>query len=288
MITRRCSERRFFLRPDAETNNAFIYCLALAAQKYGVRVIFTATMSNHHHTGVVDAEGKLPDFLAHFHKLVAKHQNALRGRWEAMWATEQTSAVELVQPEDVLEKMIYALVNPVADHLVERAHHWPGVSSLAATRAGKPLVANRPRTFFRPDGDTPPSVSLPLFIPPELALDSGQPFIERLDERIQNAETAAAAQRAKTGRRIVGRAAVRAQNWKDSPLSKEPRRGLNPRVACMNTWRRVEALARNKVWLDSYRRARAAFVSGFDAAFPAGTFWLRKHAGVICDPCADG
>jgi hypothetical protein len=25
MITRRCSERRFFMRPDRETNNAFIY-----------------------------------------------------------------------------------------------------------------------------------------------------------------------------------------------------------------------------------------------------------------------
>ena len=32
MITRRCSERRFFMRPDRETNNAFIYCLALAAR----------------------------------------------------------------------------------------------------------------------------------------------------------------------------------------------------------------------------------------------------------------
>ena len=71
MITRRCSERRFFLRPDRETNNAFVYCLAVAAHKYGVKVIFTATMSNHHHTGVLDADGRLPDFLAHFHKLIA-------------------------------------------------------------------------------------------------------------------------------------------------------------------------------------------------------------------------
>jgi hypothetical protein len=29
MLTRRCSEQRFFLRPDDETNNAFICCLAL-------------------------------------------------------------------------------------------------------------------------------------------------------------------------------------------------------------------------------------------------------------------
>jgi putative transposase len=288
MITRRCSERRFFLRPDPETNNAFIYCLSLAAEKYGVKVIFTATMSNHHHTGIVDVEGKLPDFLAHFHKLVAKHQNALRGRWEAMWATEQTSAVELAEPEDVFEKMVYALVNPVADHLVEKVEDWPGVNSLAASLSGKPLAAKRPGTFFRPDGDTPPSTSLSLFVPPELSLGSHPAFIERLAERIRAAEKAAAAERQKTGEPVMGPNAVRAQPWNDSPRSTEPRRGLDPRVACKNAWRRIEALARNKVWLESYRRARAAFVAGVEAAFPAGTFWLRRYAGVTCDPCADG
>jgi hypothetical protein len=57
MVTRRCSKRRFFMRPDDKTNNAFIYCLGLAAKKYGVKIIFTAAMSNHHHTGVLDDKG---------------------------------------------------------------------------------------------------------------------------------------------------------------------------------------------------------------------------------------
>ena len=39
-ITRLCSERRFFLRPDDETNNAFIYCFALAAKRAKVEVAF--------------------------------------------------------------------------------------------------------------------------------------------------------------------------------------------------------------------------------------------------------
>ena len=39
MITRRCSERRFFMRPDRETNNAFVYCLALAARKASVSIV---------------------------------------------------------------------------------------------------------------------------------------------------------------------------------------------------------------------------------------------------------
>jgi hypothetical protein len=40
MIARRCSERRFFLRSDEETNNAFIYCLVLAAKRAKVDITF--------------------------------------------------------------------------------------------------------------------------------------------------------------------------------------------------------------------------------------------------------
>lgn len=87
MITRRCTQRQFLMRPDEETNNAFIYCLAVAAQRYGIRVIFTTAMSNHHHTGIEDPNGNYPAFLEHFHKLFAKCQNALRGRWENFWST---------------------------------------------------------------------------------------------------------------------------------------------------------------------------------------------------------
>jgi len=47
MITRRCSERRFFLRPDEDTTNAFVYCLALAATRANVQVTFSVAMSNH-------------------------------------------------------------------------------------------------------------------------------------------------------------------------------------------------------------------------------------------------
>lgn len=288
LITRRCSERRFFLRPDRETNNAFIYCLAVAARKYGIEVIFTTTMSNHHHTGVVDVEGRLPDFLAYFHKLIAKHQNALRGRWENMWAVEQTSAVELVGDTDIFEKMVYAFANPVAAHLIERVHHWPGVSSMAATIADRPLEAKRPHTFFDPDGDMPASVSLPLHLPSALAPVSREEFVSRLRQRVADAETNAANARRESGRGLVGRSAVRRQHWNDSPRSHEPRRRLAPRVASKNTWRRIEALARSKSWLEAYRRARHSFIRGGVASFPVGTFWLRRHAGVSCDPVPPG
>ena len=78
MITRRCSERRFFLRPDEDTDNTFIYCLALAARRAKVQITFSVAMSNHHHTGIHDPEGNFPIFTEHFHGLLARCQNEHR------------------------------------------------------------------------------------------------------------------------------------------------------------------------------------------------------------------
>src|SRR5512140_2930548 len=161
LVTRRCSERRFLMRPDRETNNAFLYCMALAARKSGVSIVCVGTTSNHYHAVVVDDRGCLPEFLEHFHKLFAKHQNCLRGRWEAFWASEQTSVVELPNPEDVLAKMTCAIANPCSSHLVDRGHVWPGVESLTAIEEGVPLVASKPTRFFDANnGDLPDVLQL--------------------------------------------------------------------------------------------------------------------------------
>ena len=80
--------------------------------------------------------------------MFAKCQNALRGRWENFWSSEQTSVVRLVDPDDVLDKMTYALTNPVKDGLVERAHHWPGVTSIGFLLHSATLVASRPKRFL--------------------------------------------------------------------------------------------------------------------------------------------
>jgi REP-associated tyrosine transposase len=49
LITRRCSERRFFLRPSQIVNETFLYVLGLAANRYGVVVHVLCVLSNHAH-----------------------------------------------------------------------------------------------------------------------------------------------------------------------------------------------------------------------------------------------
>jgi hypothetical protein len=82
-------------------------------------VLLPCVMSNHYHAVIYDRAGRYPEFIEHVHKLVARSQNALRGRWENLWSSEQTCVVKLVGREAVVDKLVYTATNPVADH--ERA-----------------------------------------------------------------------------------------------------------------------------------------------------------------------
>ncbi len=278
LITRRCAQRQFLLHPDAATNNAFLYCLIAAALRCEIDVLLPCAMSNHYHVVIYDRAGRYPEFIEHFHKLLARSQNALRGRWENFWASEQTCVVKLVEREAVIDKLVYTAANPVADHLVERVHHWPGANGLGALVTGRPLRATRPLHFFRADGPMPDALELPLTIPAELGPAAA--VVTELRDRVRAVELECAAVRARTGRRVLGRRGVRAQSWRDSPTSMEPRRNLRPRVATRSKWARIEALVRNRAFATEYAGARERWRNGLPAVFPPGTYWLHRFASV--------
>ncbi len=278
MVTRRCTQRQFLLRPDAATNNAFIYCLGEAANRFGIDVLLTMAESNHHHTVIFDPHRALPAFLEHFHKLFARSQNALRGRWENFWSSEEVSVVRLVEAEDVIAKLVYTATNPVKDRLVERVHQWPGVNGYPSLVARRSLRATRPLHFFRKDGTMPEQVTLPFVIPPELGTEEA--VLRTVRERVEAVELAVAADRRRTGARVVGRRRILKQNWQSRPDSEEPRRTLRPHFAAQNPASRVDALRRYRLFQESYQRARQTWLAGKKAAFPAGTYWLQRFAGV--------
>jgi putative transposase len=278
LITRRCTQRQFLLRPDRETNNAFTYCLVEAALRCQIEVILPCALSNHYHAVVFDRWGRYPEFLEHFHKTFARSQNALRGRWENFWASEQVCVVKLVGRNDVLDKLVYTAINPVKDGLVDRVDHWPGVNGLRTLLTGRHLRAERPRHFFRREGTMPEAVEMRLTIPPELGPEAE--ILEDLRDRVAAAVASIAAERQRTGQRVVGRRAVLRQAWWARPPSLEPRRNLRPQVAARNQWARIEALLRNRAFVQDYAAARATWREGATTMFPLGTYWLRRFANV--------
>jgi putative transposase len=276
LLTRRCTQRQFLLRPDKETNNSFVYCLAEAAQRFEIELIAAQQMSNHHHTVLFDRHARVNEFTAHFHKMLAKCQNAHRGRWENMWATEPPSLVSLEDPSDVIDKIVYTAANPVLDNLVDRVDHWPGARLVRAMLQQEPLHAHRPRHFFREHGSMPATIALGFTVPREFG--DAVTFIEQLRVKILETEHAQTRKRTETATRILGRSAVLRQSWRDSPASREPRRNLRPRVAARSKWSRIAALERNSEFLSAYRVARAAWLIGRPIPFPPGTYWLVRFA----------
>ncbi|MBX3467952.1 MAG: transposase [Planctomycetes bacterium] len=300
MVTRRCSQRQLLLRPDPVVEQVVTYCLALAAERFGVEVFCVVVLGNHFHMGCVDPRQELPRFMELFDSLVARALNAHRRRRENFWSPDRYSAVTLGDADAVLERLVYMICNPVAAGLVKAPEQWPGLITVPGDLGRRDLVARRPGFFFRqpakPDevgGERrarrgasrrvlPDEVRLRLARPPgfdELSEDGLRELVaSRVAERV--AELVAA----RRGR-FLGRAAVLRQRPDGTPGSSEPGFGLNPRVACRDRWRRAELLQDLADFWRDHREASIRFRAGERGVlFPAGTYGYRVLFGVRCRP----
>lgn len=279
LVTRRCAQRQFLLTPSAVTNRVFLYVLAVAARRFGVRVHAYCVMSNHFHLVVSDPEARLPAFEQYLDSLVARSLNAALGRWESFWAPSSYSAVALATPDDIVDKTAYVLANPVAAGLVRRGRDWPGLwSDLAQVGA---IGVNRPEVFFRSRGRMPAAAALELTGPP--GFESQEVFRDRVAEALARREELARTDLEARGQRVLGRERVLGQKPLTRPTPREDRRTLNPRVAARDKWKRLEVLGRLVEFLVAYRVAWAAFRDGVrDVLFPPGTYGLRVAHRVRC------
>jgi putative transposase len=199
----------------------------------------------------------------------------------------------LLEPKDVLDKMVYAYTNPTAADLVDTVEEWPGVSSFQAALTGGQLTATRPTFFFR-SGDKeskdklPDVVTLPIVRPRAFADHTQVEWSALLTEQVHGAEAHHRARREAAGKTVLGREAILAQDPFSCPQSAEPHFGISPRIACKSKWTRIEALQRCKDFLDSYARAIKAWMLGAtEVVFPAGTYWMRRFARVVCEAVGD-
>lgn len=278
-MTRRCAERRFFLRPSKTTNQVFLYLLAVAAERFGILVHAYCVLSNHVHLVVTDPDARLPAFHQFLDALVARALNAALGRWEAFWAPNSYSAVRLLSPEDIVAKAAYVLANPVDAGLVGTGSVWPGLWSAPEQIGGDALEVSRPKHFFDPNGGMPEKATLRLT--PPAGFDSAEAFRNELVRALQEREEQARKRwRARGG--FMGVARVLAQKPTTRPVPGEPRRALNPRIAGRDKWKRIEALGRLVEFLEAYRSAWAERRAGTEAVFPHGTYLLRVLHGVPC------
>ncbi|HET7752553.1 MAG TPA: transposase [Anaeromyxobacteraceae bacterium] len=282
LVTRRCAQRQYLLRPSKTTNELFAFLLAVAAKRYGILVHVFCVMSNHVHLVVTDTHARLPEFHQYLDSLVARSVNSSLGSWETFWAPGSYSAVRLVASEDIVREAAYVLANPAKAGLVRTGHLWPGLwSDPDLIGAGPTRVARPCHRFFAKKSALPEIAELELTAPAGFA--SAAEFRDRVVAAVKVHEEEAAR---RFRNEFQGAVRVLKQKPRSRPRSKEPRRNLKPRVAAKDASKRVETLTSLDEFVRKYRAALARRRAGEKGVvFPAGTYQLRIAHGVPCAPC---
>ena len=282
LVTRRCVQRQFLLKPSRRTNQLVRYCLADAARHTGVLLHAVCFMSNHWHGVVTDPFARLPEFLERFHRLFARAQNASLGRWENLWSSDKPSVVALVSDADVLQKMAYVIANPTAAGLVRAPSEWPGVISLNVAES---VRVERPDFFFDPGGGMPEHLTLNIVRPPIYVQLDDTTLARHLTLAVQRQVTEARDALRDTGRNFLGTKGVLQQSFDAVPRSSELRRNPKPRLAARHATERVQGIQDLLDFVRRYRAAWHAWRAGRrETVFPIGTYALRIHARVACAP----
>jgi putative transposase len=286
LITRRVLRRHFLLRPDAAITGIILYTLAVSSRLFGVEVHAVCAMSSHLHLVVTDVQGVLPRFLAYFHRLVALATKVLRA-WEGpLWEPGAVSAVQLLTPAAVVEKMAYVLANPVAAGLVWHAHEWPGAMVHVGDIGLGVLHASRPEVYFDPaNPQWPEHVELPITLPPDVEKESAEGFRAAVAAELARMEAQAHEDMRGQGLRVLGAEQAGAVSPYDRATSVEALGDRNPTFAVgseqKGAWRAAAGAVR--AFRASYRAALERWRAGvYKALFPVGTWWMRvfHRAGV--------
>ena len=212
---------------------------------------------------------------------------ALR-KWEGpVWDHERPSVVQLRTPEATWEKLAYAMSNPVAAGLVNRAADWPGVTTLPHELGRAEWKCSRPKVFFDPDNPQwPDEVTLPLTIPECLDAEPEQ-VREVVAEELARCEAQAQELLRAKGWRALGRRAIRKLSPYKRAKSWEALRERNPTFAVGRGQRSAffEAVAAVRAFRTAYRAALGAWRRGIrEAQFPHGTWFMCHFHGAAAAP----
>ena len=266
------------LHPEKLTN--FVgYCLAYAAELHGIQIHASVWMSNHHHTDVTDPHGNLVPFKQLLHSLIARGRNAALDRTDTFWSGDPACDTRRSTDDESLGDLVYTLTNPVKAGLVKWARLWPGFTT-SGWRFGETRTFKRPRRFFDDAGDMPEEVSLTLIRPPIFSKLDDDELYDKLMAEVRAREVEIQREQRERGRRFMGLPKLAKQRWTHSPKSYEERFLVAPRYAASSIWLVLAELQRDRRWERLYAAARALLRAGEQVVFPAGTYWLRRFAGV--------
>ena len=266
MFTRRTTRRFFILRPDKtkKSQDLFLYCLAVAAQRYGVEVHAVCVMSNHFHVVLSDPWGLLPSFKQMIVHQLANATKVLRGWPEEVFNKSNRTHVELGGTTGLVHEIAYTIANPVDCGAVRTPENWPGVITLVKDIGRRVIKVRRPDYYFDPkaldkDGNIkwPEEIELRILMPKAL-LDKHEGDLEAAQDEIQtelDKQLRAARKKHRENGTFIGNASrVMRQKLTRRGSAWETYGALNPRIATGGDKELAQHL------LDRYRAFWAAYV----------------------------
>jgi putative transposase len=284
LVTRRCVDRRFLLTPRGKVPDLLAYAFAKAAKTHGVQVHCAMTMPNHWHSLITDPNGVIDKFSRDCNSLSARSINAHYGRSESLWSSQGLSLVRVEHPEDVMDKLVYATINPVKAGLVDHPADMPGFRTLPSAALRKPRVIKRPKTSFYSNSKLPDEVELEITVPPHFAHLGKEAFVRQYEERVNGEVEALRAERKREGRSVMGAYKLLRQRRDGRPETREIWRSRDPVLACKNKELRLKAIARERMFRRDYRDAWKRQAAGEEGVlFPAGTLLMVRLHGAFCE-----
>lgn len=282
-ITRRTSERRYFLRPDAELAELTAYAFARAATRHGQTIHAVTVMSNHVHLVLTDNTGERSSMARDSFASIARARNKALERKGHFWEAGTYCDCVLLDQDASDRKLIYTLLNPVRAGLVDRLEDWPGFM-IQPKDWGKPLQITRPSRFF--GNNAPKSIELTPEPPPGYEDWPLEKTIAHFEARIEEARLKILAERQDEDAKIeYSSEALQHLDPFASPDTPTNARRFIPRFATRDAALMQRAEAARRDFLEAYAFQRSRWKTGKrDCAFPCGTIALRRHSAVPCAP----
>ena len=281
-ITRRCSERRFFLRPDDYINQSIPYELGRAAERHGQQVYGVMAMSNHVHLAVGDTTGDRSYFMRDSMSGIARSRNRDLNREGHFWESGSYNDTVLLDQDAIERKLLYTWLNPVQAGLVERAEDWPGFK-IMPKHWGETIRIEKPAKFY--GIDSPDVVEFTPQPPPGYDDMTLEEVKEHFEKRLRRAEDEIAQVRREINEEVCGAERVKKVSTDASPTREESNPGRRiPRFATRNSKLMDVATKRYRAFKDRYETRRQRWVNGKKGVtFPCGTVQLKRCAPIKCD-----
>ncbi len=276
-ISSRTHGREYRFTHDHAIRELILYVIAVAAARYQIDVYGLVVMANHYHLVGRDREGQLPRFVQYVNSFIARAINARQGRDDGVWSRDGYSLVRPQTPDDLIERLVYGMANPVEAGIVARAEEYPGIVLLPRD-VGTTIEIRRPDWFFSPTGCMPATASLTIAIPD--GLGDCETYRQRVASRLEEVTSSCRRERRELGLGTLGARRAARLRVGDRPTTRETWFRLRPTIAAKEARIRVEAIQQMQSFRTAYRSAFASYRDGdTSVCFPAGTWWMVQHAG---------